>query len=182
MAMKTKTELKKVFSGLSSIYLATTTLANFETLAFDYDMPVTLDSFNFSQAEPTLNHIKVHGLQADWCVTSTAGEITISATVPSISESLVALFMGTATAIAASTVNGTAGWTGSSYPMETKKLVVGLGLLSEDEKNLIVIRNIALYATPLFENASTTPFAFKLTGSIEASDTAVDNIAFLAKA
>lgn len=46
---------------------------------------------------------------------------------------------------------------------------------------------MAVYARPLFENASTTPFAFALSGTIELEDGASsdssseDNIAFLTK-
>ena len=46
---------------------------------------------------------------------------------------------------------------------------------------------MAIYARPLFENASTTPFAFALSGTIEIEDGAAstaasdDNIAFLTK-
>jgi hypothetical protein len=75
MAMKTKLELKDVFSGLSSIMLVKGGITNFTTVTPDFDLPVTVDSLSLSQAEPTLNRTKVHGLQADWAVTSTAGDI-----------------------------------------------------------------------------------------------------------
>ena len=66
------------------------------------------------------------------------------------------------------------------------KLNVGVVLLSEDEENAIVIKKMAIYATPQYENASTTPFAFTLTGSIEIEEGADgtsgdENIAFLTK-
>lgn len=183
MALLDKSSLKQIFSGLSSIFVAKNGLTDFATLAFDFDMPVTVDTFSFTQADPSLNHTKVHGLQADWAVTSTAGDITIAATVPTIDSDLTSWFLGTGTAITAATLNGTTGWSGTSYTLKATKLYAGLGLLSEDGKSLVLIKKIALYATPVFENASTAPFAFKLTGTIEASDDAVsNNIAFLTKA
>lgn len=181
MALLAKGELKKIFSGLSSIYVKKEGLADFANMQFDWDMPVTVDSFSFSQSEPTLNRTKVHGLQADWCVTAEAGEITISATVPSIDKDLTDYFLGNGTAVTGASVNGVAGWNGTSYTLTSNKLNVGLGLLSDDGNNLVAIKKIALYATPMFENASTTPFGFTLTGSIEASDDDSNNIVFLTK-
>lgn len=102
MAMKTKQELKDVFSGLSSIMLVKGGIANFATVTPDFDLPVTVDTLSLSQAEPTLNRTKVHGLQADWAVTSTAGDITFAATVPSVSKELVEYFLGKTTEIGAS--------------------------------------------------------------------------------
>ena len=64
MAMKAKGELKDIFSGLNGVYVKKNGLESFTSLNFDYDMPVTVDSFSFNQAEPTLNRTKVHGLQA----------------------------------------------------------------------------------------------------------------------
>ena len=106
MAMKSKQELKEVFSGLSSIMLVKGGITDFATVEPDFDLPVTVDSLNLSQAEPTLNRTKVHGLQADWAVTSTAGDITFAATVPSISEDLVSFFLGEANKVATASVNG----------------------------------------------------------------------------
>lgn len=183
MAMKAKGELKDIFSGLNGVYVKKNGLDNFTSLNFDYDMPVTVDSFSFNQAEPTLNRTKVHGLQADWTVTSTAGEVTISATVPTIDDELTSWFLGGGTDIASAVLNGdsTSSWSGKSYTLQSVKLYMGLGLISDDKTKLCLIKKIAVYATPLFENASTTPFGFRLTGTIEASDDAEDNIAFLTK-
>ena len=44
MAMKTKLELKDVFSGLSSIMLVKGGITNFTTVTPDFDLPVTVDS------------------------------------------------------------------------------------------------------------------------------------------
>ena len=106
MAMKSKQELKEVFSGLSSIMLVKGGITDFATVEPDFDLPVTVYSLNLSLAEPSLNRTKVHGLQADWAVTSTAGDITFAATVPSISEDLGSFFLGEANKVATASVNG----------------------------------------------------------------------------
>lgn len=181
MAMKTKQELKDVFSGLSSIMLVKGGIANFSTVTPDFDLPVTVDTLSLTQAEPTLNRTKVHGLQADWAVTSTAGDITFAATVPSMSKELIAYFLGEANEIASSMVNNQA-FSGVSATLNSKKLNAGFALLSEDGDKCLLVKKMAIYARPLFENASTTPFGFALTGTIEIEDgDDDDNIAFLTK-
>jgi len=185
MSATTKSNLKKVFSGLSSVYVKKGGFANFTTMAPDWDLPVTVDSFSFSQAEPTLNETKVHGLSAAWTVTAEAGEISVSMTVPSVHDDLVDYFLGAGTSIASASFTGTGTeqtFVGESYTLASNKMYLGLALLSDDGTQLCVIKKIACYATPMFENASTTPFGFTITGSIEASDTDSDNnIAFLTK-
>lgn len=183
MAMKTKSDLKKVFSGLSSIYLKKDGIASFDNMEFDMDLPVTVDSLSMSQETPTLNSTKVHGLQTDWCVIAEAGAFNFSATVPSIDDDLTDYFYGNGKTISAATVNGQSGWSGKAYEQKSVKLYAGFGLLSESGKDLIAIKKIAIYATPNFENGSTTPFSFTLTGTIEASEgSEEENIAFLHRA
>lgn len=73
MAFKKKIDMQgDVFNGISSVLAVKggiTTSANAATLK-DSDMiefPVSEDSgFNFDTGAPSVNHFKVHGLQADW--------------------------------------------------------------------------------------------------------------------
>lgn len=190
MAVLTKSQLKTVFSGLGSIYLfdGNLDLSSNEGLDMSnpkFDLPVTVDSFNFSQAEPTINATKVHGLNADWCSTSTAGDVTIGATVPSISDELNTYFLGgTGTALTTLETgpDGVTKWTGKAYELTNHKIVCSLALVDDSNTHLVVISGISLYATPNFENASTSPFSWTLTGSIETNDASDNNIAFFTKA
>jgi hypothetical protein len=175
MPLLSKSDLKDVFSGISSIFLKKGGFNGALTaMDFDWDMPVTVDSLSFTQSEPTLNRTKVHGLQADWAVTATPGEVTFSATVPTMDEEVADWFLGNSTASATniSLNSGSDTFSGKSYALKSTKLYAGVGILSEDGNKLFLIKKLAIYATPVFENASTTPFAFTLTGSIEASDDA----------
>ena len=106
MAMLSKIELKKTFSGLSSIMIVKGGIGDFATITPDFDIPVTVDSLSMTQDAPTLNHYKVHGLQSDWIVTATPGDFSFSATVPSVAESLVSYFLGGSKEIATSSING----------------------------------------------------------------------------
>jgi hypothetical protein len=186
MALVTINELKDVFSGLSSIYLKKDGFSGtISALQFDWQMPVTVDSLSFSQAEPTLNRTKVHGLQADWAVTATAGDVTFTATVPTMAEVVVDWFLGGSTGtVSAAPLNGdnSTAYSGKAYALKQVKRYASIGLLSEDGMKLLIIKRVALYATPVFENGSTTPYAFQLTGSIEATDDASqEDMLFLEK-
>ena len=184
MALQTKNDLKDVFSGASSIFLKKDGFSGvLAALNFDWDMPVTVDTLSFTQSEPTLNRVKVHGLQSDWAVTATPGEVTFGATVPTMHEDVSDWFLGGNTgSLAALPLNSGAAFSGKSYAMKSTKLYASIGILSEDGSKLFVVKKIAIYATPVFENASATPFAFQLTGTIEASDDAnQDDIMFLSK-
>ena len=185
MALLTKQELKDVFMDLATIYVVKGGITDFATVSPDYDLPVTVDSLSMTQDAPTLNHVKVHGLQSDWAVSSTPGDFNFSATVPTQAKELVCYFMGEANPIATSTINGIA-YEGFGASLNSVKLNMGLVLLSADGIHAILIKKMAVYATPNYENGSTTPFAFTLTGSIEIEDGATggatdDNIAFLTK-
>lgn len=185
MAMLTKQALKEVFMGLASIYVKKGGITNFTTVEPDYDLPVTVDSLSMTQDAPTLNHVKIHGLQSDWAVSATPGDFTFSATVPSVSEELVSYFMGEANPVATSTINGVA-YEGFSATLNSVKLNMGIVLVSEDGQHALLIKNMAVYATPNYDNASTTPFSFLLTGSVEATDVSSaghddGQIAFLTK-
>lgn len=185
MAMKSKIDLKDVFSGLSSILIVKGGISDFATVTPDFDLPVTVDTLTMSQDAPTLNRTKVHGLQADWAVTATPGDFNFSATVPSVHKDLVSYFLGEANDVATATI-GEDEYEGISATLNSIKLNMGVVLLSEDKSHAVLMKKLAVYATPNYENGSTTPFGFTLTGSIELEDSAGtaaadDNIAFLKK-
>lgn len=185
MTMKSKVELKEVFSGLASILIKKGGITDFATVEADFDLPVEVDSLSMSQGAPTLNHYKVHGLQSDWAVTSTPGEFEFSAFVPSVHEDLINYFLGEANVVAASKINGK-GYKGISATLKDVKLNVGMVLLSEDESHAFVVKNMTVYATPTLDSPTTKPLGFTLTGSIVLDDAAAtgasdDNIAFLTR-
>lgn len=190
MALISKQELKDVFSGLSSILLKKEGFTDFATLEPDFDLPVTVDSLSLTVGEPTINSVKVHGLQLDWSVTATPGEASFAATVPSVDKDLIAYFMGGSTAIASASLKvaegekGTISMKGFSTKLTTKKINAGIVLVNEAQDKAVVIKQLAIYARPLFENASTTPFGFALSGSLEVATEGAntDDIAFLEKA
>lgn len=184
MAFQALTTFKEVFMGANSFLIQKTPITEFTLFNPDMEIPVTVDSMNLTQAEPTINRVKVHGLQTDWASSATPGDITFAATIPSIEENLVQFFMGESNKITNATITiGDQSYTGTGFStsINMHRLNVSLGVMDDSRKKLIIIKNLTIYASPLFENASTTPFAFRLTGTIEASDGSGaddDNIGF----
>lgn len=194
MAFKSKNELKDIFNGLSALYftkkqvdLDGTDDQGVTTLSIDWDceLPVTVDTIQLSQDDPTVNHYKVIGLQGDWASSATAGDFTVQFTVPTKHTDVIKLAFGddayrAMTGVAITGDKDVAGtWEGGAVTVNMKKVTGTIGLLDEAKDNMMIVSNIALYAKPLYENASTEPFAIQFSGSIETSGDA--NFAWLKK-
>lgn len=188
--MKTKRQLKDVFKGLSSILFQNTpifgdtgTEATAEqlkaiSLAPDYDLPVHVDDLGLSQGEPTVNHYKIFGDNADWTATSTQGDFDMNLLIPSISDDVLKLCYGADSVkeveatLAANSGAGAAAtnWEGSGLSLDGHEVRGTVVLLNERKDRMLIVSNFLGWATPVFENASTEPVAFRLTGTIESSD------------
>jgi hypothetical protein len=193
MAMKTKMELKDVFNGLSSLFYSSevydfdgadgkgvTTLA----INWEYELPVTVDTLQITQDDPTINHYKVIGIQGDWTSSAEAGDFSFQFTVPTKAEDVIKLAFGADGAKSMAGVKmadlGEDTWAGTAVKVDMTKVTGTIGLLDETKSNMMLITDVALYAKPLYENPSTEPFAIQFSGSIETSGNA--NFAFLKKA
>ena len=180
MATKTKQELKDVFNGLSSVLYTDEVVdlsSGTPTITTKYNLPVTVDTLQLSQDDPTVNHYKVIGLDGDWTSSATLGDMTVQFTVPTKAKEVLQLAYGesavkditklTITTDDAEVDNSANGYEGVSLMIGKKKVTGTLVLVDEEKKNLMVITNIALWAKPLYENPGTEPFAIQFTGTIE---------------
>lgn len=180
MATKTKQELKDVFNGLSSVLYTDEVVdlsSGTPTITPKYDLPVTVDTLQLSQDDPTVNHYKVIGLDGDWTSSATLGDMTVQFTVPTKAKEVLQLAYGesavkditklTLTTGDAEVGNSANGYEGVSLMIGKKKVTGTFVLVDEEKKNLMVITNIALWAKPLYENPGTEPFAIQFTGTIE---------------
>lgn len=180
MATKTKQELKDVFNGLSSVIYTDEVVdlsSGTPTITPKYDLPVTVDTLQLSQDDPTVNHYKVIGLDGDWTSSATLGDMTVQFTVPTKAKEVLQLAYGesavkditklTLTTGDAEVDNSANGYEGVSLMIGKKKVTGTFVLVDEEKKNLMVITNIALWAKPLYENPGTEPFAIQFTGTIE---------------
>lgn len=180
METKTKQELKDVFNGLSSVLYTDEVVdlsSGTPTITPKYDLPVTVDTLQLGQDDPTVNHYKVIGLDGDWTSSATLGDMTVQFTVPTKAKEVLQLAYGesavkditklTLTTGDAEVDNSANGYEGVSLMIGKKKVTGTFVLVDEEKKNLMVITNIALWAKPLYENPGTEPFAIQFTGTIE---------------
>lgn len=177
--MKTMTDLKDVFNGISSFMFDTTPISLASgtiTMAPEYELPVTVDTLSISQDDTTINHYKVHGLGTDWVSSSEPGDATIEFTVPTVHTDVLTLAYGSgAIASVSATVSDAAGavksasgsYTGTSVKLSNTKVTGCIALLNDEGTKLLIVNNVALYASPVYDNASTEPFAIKFSGTIE---------------
>lgn len=190
--MKKIEELKDIFVGLKTLlYSKTPTDLNKATLEItaDLELPVEVDSLKATMEDPTINHYKVIGLAGDWATTSELGDFNVEFVVPSKAKDLLAAMFGSdavseLTKVTLKTgdtdLDATTGFTGVALEIKKYKIQGTIAIVDETKANVMVITNIALYATLQWDETGTKPVAFKFSGSIEGAGK--KSIAWLTKA
>ena len=192
MAMKKIEELKDIFVGPKTLLyakaitdLSRTTL----DITADLELPVEVDSLKATMQDPTINHYKVIGLAGDWATTSELGDFNVEFVVPSKAKDLLAAMFGNdavsdLTKVTLKTgdtdLDATTGFTGVALEPKKFKIQGTIAIVDDTKTNVMVITNIALYATLQWDETSTKPVAFKFSGSIEGAGK--KSIAWLSKA
>lgn len=181
MAMKTKSQLKDVFNGPSSLMYQSAALTG-STLTLDpeYDVPVKVDSIEFEQGEPDIEHYKVIGLAGDWVSSSEAGDITVSFRVPTKHSDILKLAYGNDAVTEASVTYGTSTFAGSGLVLKNKKITGTWALLNDAGDQLLILNNTALYASTVMDSDAKGVVAIDFNGTIESDGTNPD-IFFLRK-
>lgn len=141
-------------------------------------------------SDPTVNHYKVMGLAGDWATTSELGDFSVEFVVPSKAKDLLASMFGsdavgdltklTLKTTGDTDLDATSGFTGTALELKKFKIQGTIIIVDETKTNLMVITNIALYATMQWDETGTKPVAFKFSGSIEGAGK--KSIAWLSKA
>lgn len=181
MAIKKKQSMQDyVFSGISAVYAVKdgiTTSGGTATVAEGdvVELPVSEDSgFDFNGGEPTVNHFRVHGLQADWVSSFTPGDGTLTLQIPCHDDDVLDLVYGntgTATTLTLPsdiTVGGKSSVTGKARSFEQKAVYLGLLVLDDTAAHLLFIKKAKFIATPAFDGGD-TPYAITLTGALAAT-------------
>lgn len=180
MAMTTIDKMKDNFVGPKTL-LYTSVITDLSKATFDItpevELPVTVDTLKATMEDPTINHYKVIGLAGDWATTSELGDFNVEFVVPSKAKDLLKIMFGedAITELTKVTLKGTGdtaldattGFTGVAVEPKKFKIKGTIVIVDEEKKNLMVITNIALYATLQWDNSGTEPVAFKFSGSIE---------------
>lgn len=190
--MKKIEELKDIFVGPKTLLYAKTIADLSKTtldITPDLELPVEVDSLKATMEDPTVNHYKVMGLAGDWATTSELGDFSVEFVVPSKAKDLLASMFGSdavgdLTKLTLKTgdtdLDATTGFTGTTLELKKFKIQGTIIIVDETKANLMVITNIALYATMQWDETGTKPVAFKFSGSIEGAGK--KSIAWLSKA
>ena len=192
MAMKKIEELKDIFVGPKTLLYAkaiTDLSKNTLDITADLELPVEVDSLKATMQDPTINHYKVIGLAGDWATTSELGDFNVEFVVPSKAKDLLAAMFGNdavsdLTKVTLKTgdtdLDATTGFTGVALEPKKFKIQGTIAIVDDTKTNVMVITNIALYATLQWDETGTKPVAFKFSGSIEGAGK--KSIAWLTKA
>lgn len=190
--MKKIEELKDIFVGPKTLlYAKAITDLSKPTLDItaDLELPVEVDSLKATMQDPTINHYKVIGLAGDWATTSELGDFNVEFVVPSKAKDLLAAMFGNdavseLTKVTLKTgdtdLDATTGFTGVALEPKKFKIQGTIAIVDDTKKNVMIITNIALYATLQWDDTGTKPVAFKFSGSIEGAGK--KSIAWLTKA
>ena len=178
--MKKIEELKDIFVGPKTLLYAKTIADLSKTtlhITPDLELPVEVDSLKATMSDPTVNHYKVMGLAGDWATTSELGDFSVEFVVPSKAKDLLASMFGsdavgdltklTLKTTGDTDLDATSGFTGTALELKKFKIQGTIIIVDETKTNLMVITNIALYATMQWDETGTKPVAFKFSGSIE---------------
>ena len=191
--MTTIDKMKDIFVGPKTL-LYTSVIADLSKTTLEItpevELPVTVDTLKATMDDPTINHYKVIGLAGDWATTSELGDFNVEFVVPSKAKDLLKVMFGedavtdltkvTLKGTGDTTLDNTTGFAGVAVEPKKFKIKGTIVIVDEEKKNLMVITNIALYATLQWDNSGTEPVAFKFSGSIEGAGKR--SIAWLTKA
>lgn len=190
--MKKIEELKDIFVGPKTLLYAKAITDLSKTtldITADLELPVEVDSLKATMQDPTINHYKVIGLAGDWATTSELGDFNVEFVVPSKAKDLLAAMFGNdavsdLTKVTLKTgdtdLDETASFTGVALEPKKFKIQGTITIVDDTKTNVMVITNIALYATLQWDDTGTKPVAFKFSGSIEGAGK--KSIAWLTKA
>ena len=180
MAMTTIDKMKDIFVGPKTLlYMCVIVFLSKISLEItpEVELPVTVDTLKATMDDPTINHYKVIGLAGDWATTSELGDFNVEFVVPSKAKDLLKVMFGedavtdltkvTLKGTGDTTLDNTTGFTGVAVEPKKFKIKGTIVIVDEEKKILMVITNIALYATLQWDNSGTEPVAFKFSGSIE---------------
>lgn len=137
-------------------------------LAFDYKLPVTVDTLQVTQDDPTINHYKIIGLSGDWTTSATLGDVSMQLTIPNVCKEAIEMCFGSDNVKEVNNVKiGDTTYSGHGLLMKKHKLGGTLAIVASNEEDIMIVSGAALYAKLLYENPGTDPFAIQLNGGIE---------------
>ena len=193
MAMTTIDKMKDIFNGPKTLLYskAITDLSKASVdITPEIELPVEVDSLKATMEDPTINHYRVIGLAGDWATTAELGDFNVEFVVPSKAKDLLKIMFGddaiteltkvTLKGTGDATLDATTGFAGVAVEPKKFKIKGTIVIVDDEKENLMIVTNIALYATLLWDDTGSKPVAFKFAGSIEGAG--MRSIAWLTKA
>lgn len=193
MAMTTIDKMKDIFNGPKTLLYskAITDLSKASVdITPEIELPVEVDSLKATMEDPTINHYKVIGLAGDWATTAELGDFNVEFVVPSKAKDLLKIMFGedaitelakvTLKSTGDATLDATTGFAGVAVEPKKFKIKGTIVIVDDEKENLMIVTNIALYATLQWDDTGSKPVAFKFAGSIEGAG--MRSIAWLTKA
>lgn len=191
--MTTIDKMKDIFNGPKTLLYskAITDLSKASVdITPEIELPVEVDSLKATMEDPTINHYKVIGLAGDWATTAELGDFNVEFVVPSKAKDLLKIMFGedaiteltkvTLKGTGDETLDATTGFAGVAVEPKKFKIKGTIVIVDDEKENLMIVTNIALYATLLWDDTGSKPVAFKFAGSIEGAGKR--SIAWLTKA
>ncbi len=168
-----------VFEGISCVFAVnggitfSTNSANLSDADLQ-EFPVSDDSgFNFDTGQPTIEHFKVKGLNADWVNTFTPGDGQITLEIPCNNTNIMEMVYGASgtqvTVTLPSTATAKTVGTGKAFASPQKAVYLGLLILNDTEDKLLFIKKAKFMAQTIFDG-SNKPLCVVLTGAIASAD------------
>lgn len=170
--------LKEIFKGVSSFRFASTVQATLATAAWEFELPITTDSFDITQAAGTTTPTNVLGLAGAWCVSGEPGDIAVNFTMPSIKDSLLGIFYEK-TASALSTADEVIGtvtgaFEGYGYFLKRDMIEGSALIISENQEYALFIKNIQGYPALVLADGIGSPMGVTMNGLVVGGNTECD--------
>ena len=179
--------INEVFSDIDAVFAVKGGFPDASSGAVDassldiVEFPCERGSFNYTGGDATINHFKVHGLNADWAQTFTPGDGQVSMNVPTYGTDILELVYGkTGADLTLTLPAGVAEKTsfkGKSFSYEQKQVTLGILVLNGTGDKALYIKKVTFVATPKMDNEN-NPLYVTLTGTMSAA-TDVDAAAVL---
>ena len=178
--MTTIDKMKDIFNGPKTLLYskAITDLSKASVdITPEIELPVEVDSLKATMEDPSINHYKAIGLAGDWATTAELGDFNVEFVVPSKAKDLLKIMFGedaiteltkvTLKGTGDATLDATTGFTGVAVEPKKFKIKGTIVIVDDEKENLMIVTNIALYATLQWDETGSKPVAFKFAGSIE---------------
>ena len=179
--------INEVFSDIDAVFAVKGGFPDASSGAVDassldiVEFPCERGSFNYTGGDATINHFKVHGLNADWAQTFTPGDGQVSMNIPTYGTNILELVYGkTGADLTLTLPAGVAEKTsfkGKSFSYEQKQVTLGILVLNGTSDKALYIKKVTFVATPKMDNEN-NPLYVTLTGTMSAA-TDVDATAVL---